>query len=136
MPPPWRTISPWRCKWIPACIKPALEDSYYYLWKEGSLPADLDAERTDWKSDAERARLLKLLERGLDKPTGFVLPLAADFDGTANRWRTGTWEFKRRHLYLLPGDSPIGYRLPLDSLPWGKGGPEFPAATFAPGRAR
>lgn len=111
----------------PTCVRPALEDSYYYLWKEGSLPADHDAARTDWKSDADRARLLKQLERGLDKPTGFVLPLAADFDGSANRWRTGPWEFKRRHLYLLPGDSPIGYRLPLDSLPWGQGGPEFPA---------
>jgi uncharacterized protein (DUF2126 family)/transglutaminase-like putative cysteine protease len=114
----------------PACVKPALEDAYYYLWKEGGLPADFDGpdgKRTDWKSDADRARLLKLLERGLDKPTGFVLPLAADFDGAVNRWRTGAWEFKRGRLYLLPGDSPIGYRLPLDSLPWGQGGPEFPA---------
>jgi uncharacterized protein (DUF2126 family) len=25
-------------------------------------------------------------------------------------------------MYLIPGDSPIGFRLPLDSLPWVKSG--------------
>jgi uncharacterized protein (DUF2126 family)/transglutaminase-like putative cysteine protease len=111
----------------PGLIKPAYEDAFYYLWKEGRLPADFDPKRTDWKSDAERARILHLLESGLDKVAGYVLPLAGNFDGVATRWRSDLWTFRRVQLFLLPGDSPLGYRLPLDSIPWGPTVPEFPS---------
>jgi uncharacterized protein (DUF2126 family) len=30
------------------------------------------------------------------------------------------WFFRDERMYLIPGDSPMGYRLPLDSLPWVK----------------
>ena len=33
-------------------------------------------------------------------------------------WVSGPWFVRPEHLFLIPGDSPIGYRLPLDSLPW------------------
>ncbi len=49
---------------------------------------------------------------------GYVLPVARDALGT--RWETGAWFLRDERCYLLPGDSPLGYRLPLDSLPWVK----------------
>ncbi len=33
-------------------------------------------------------------------------------------WQTGLWMLRGQHLYLMPGDSPVGLRLPLPSLPW------------------
>ena len=85
----------------------------------------------------ERARLARLLTAGLGSPAGFVLPLKAtvDGDGTTSRWESSPWPLKREHLYAVPGDSPLGLRLPLSSLPEllpDEAEPEFPVDPFAP----
>ena len=64
----------------------------------------------------ERARLSRLFEKGLDETVGHVLPIKRTDDG--KRWRTGKWFLRRERCYLVPGDSPLGLRLPLDSQPW------------------
>lgn len=97
-------------------LMPAFEDVFYYLWQEGQLPADVDPHTADLKDPAERRRLAELLGRGLGEPAGFVLPLHWDY--RRGGWRSGPWPLRRRRLYLVPGDSPLGLRLPLDSLPW------------------
>jgi uncharacterized protein (DUF2126 family) len=33
-------------------------------------------------------------------------------------WQTGPWFLRGERCFLIPGDSPIGYRLPLESQPW------------------
>jgi uncharacterized protein (DUF2126 family) len=65
-----------------------------------------------------------LLDRGPGSVTGFALPLSHDGAG----WRTSTWTFKRGRLILIPGDSAMGYRLPLESI---QGKPEL-AAQISP----
>ena len=32
-------------------------------------------------------------------------------------WKSCLWQFNRNKLFLIPGNSPIGLRLPLDRLP-------------------
>jgi uncharacterized protein (DUF2126 family)/transglutaminase-like putative cysteine protease len=95
---------------------PAYEDIIYFLWEEGRLPVNLDPLKYNLKDPLERKRLMELLTDGLDKPVGFVLPL--EWNYWNNRWLSCAWELRRQHLFLIPGNSPIGLRLPLDSLPY------------------
>ena len=94
---------------------PAYEDVWYHLWKERRLPVNVDPLKSKLEDEEERARLAQIFEQGLDAIVGYVLPLERD---DAARWISGPWFFRSERLFLLPGDSPIGYRLPLDSLPW------------------
>lgn len=96
-------------------VLPAYEDTLYYLWKEQSLPDNVDPLKADLKDDLERKKLAQLLSRGLEKPVGYCLPLGWDF--TAQHWKSSPWPLRRDTLTLIPGDSPIGLRLPLNSLP-------------------
>ncbi|MFZ1325152.1 MAG: transglutaminase family protein [Candidatus Contendobacter sp.] len=96
------------------CLIPGYEDIYYYLWQERALPVNVDPLQVDLKDGEARRRLALLLERGLHTVTGYALPLR--WDSGAECWRSGCWVLGREHLYLVPGDSPMGYRLPLNSL--------------------
>jgi len=96
-------------------LQSTYEDTLYYLWLEQSLPVDADPTKADLKDDLERRRLAKLLSRGLSTTTGFILPL--EFDGYQNRWNSSLWPMRSDVITLIPGDSPMGYRLPLNSLP-------------------
>jgi len=98
---------------------PGYEDVWYYLWKERRLPVNVDPLRSRLADAEERARLARIFERGLGSTVGYALPLARRSDDeAAPGWRSGPWFLRQEHLFLTPGDSPMGYRLPLDSLPW------------------
>ncbi|MCK6684546.1 MAG: transglutaminase family protein [Thermoanaerobaculia bacterium] len=93
-------------------LVPAFEDPWHFLSEEARVPVDIDPLREDLKDPEERRRLAKVLNRGLRAEAGYVLPLVREGDG----WRSEHWTFRRRHLFLIPGESPIGLRLPLGSL--------------------
>jgi uncharacterized protein (DUF2126 family) len=97
-------------------VFPAFEDPFYYEWRARRLPANLEGEDPRLDDAQEGARLARLFHKGLESVAGYVLPIARDAAGT--RWQTGAWFLRREHCYLLPGDSAMGMRLPLDSLPW------------------
>jgi uncharacterized protein (DUF2126 family)/transglutaminase-like putative cysteine protease len=103
---------------VPAeLVVPGYEDAFYYLWKEGTLPVNVDPLQSDLTDAEERQRLASLLRRGLGTITGYALPLARRWGERGSQWCSGRWEFRRTRMYLIPGSSPMGYRLPLDSLP-------------------
>lgn len=97
-------------------IAAAYEDAAHYLRQEASLPADIDPRESNLKDPLERRRLAKVLNQGLDKIIGYALPLSWDY--AEESWHSTPWPLRKERLILLPGDSPMGYRLPLDSLPW------------------
>tara|TARA_R110000796_G_scaffold88986_2_gene192441 strand:+ start:45467 stop:48796 length:3330 start_codon:yes stop_codon:yes gene_type:complete len=94
---------------------PCFEDTYYYLWLEQQQPSDVKLSDDELQDDESRAKLVRVLERGLDKISGLALPLARDL--TTQRWQSSRWPVRRQNLYLVPGDSPMGLRLPLSALP-------------------
>lgn len=93
-------------------IHDAYNDPLVALLQEALLPVDVDPMKTSLKDSLERRALAENLSQGIDKPVGFVLPLGW---GTT-RWITCRWKFRRAQLFLAPGTSPVGLRLPLDSL--------------------
>jgi len=100
-------------------IVPGYEDAWYHLWKERRLPANVDPLRSDLKDPEERKRLARILEQDLGQIVGFALPIRRGLDPKgALAWISGQWFLRTERMYLIPGDSPMGYRLPLDSLPW------------------
>jgi uncharacterized protein (DUF2126 family) len=100
-------------------VMPAYEDSWYYLWRERRLPVNVDPLVSNLADEEERARLAGVFERGLDRTVGYVLPLKrVHTSNPGAHWESGRWFVRPEHLFLIPGDSPVGYRLPLDSLPW------------------
>ncbi|MGB7947091.1 MAG: transglutaminase family protein, partial [Candidatus Binatia bacterium] len=102
----------------PQHVFPAYEDALYFIWRERRLPANVDPFDARLEDPLERERLLRVFSQGLKRAAGYVLPDARD--PKTDRWRSGSWFLRSEHCYLIPGDSPMGYRLPLDSLPWVK----------------
>jgi uncharacterized protein (DUF2126 family)/transglutaminase-like putative cysteine protease len=99
----------------------AFEDTWYFLWREGKLPSNVDPLESHVADAAERDRLRRVFERGLEQPVGYVLPIERD----GGRWRSTPWYLRGDRCYLVQGDSPLGSRLPLASLPWARAS-DFP----------
>lgn len=98
----------------PTHLMPAYEDTLYYLWAEQKLPANINPLKANLKDDLERRRIAKLLAQGLNTEIGYVLPI--EWNYLHHNWLTGRWKVRTEALMLIPGDSPMGLRLPLDSL--------------------
>jgi uncharacterized protein (DUF2126 family)/transglutaminase-like putative cysteine protease len=126
-------------------VIPAYEDPANWILKEGNLPENVTPENSKLKDPEERTRIARVFGRGLTEPTGFVLPIQrwqskastkkkvgkgtpkkaqttpgqiATGRAAPQRWKSERWHLRRGYMFLAPGDSPVGYRLPLDSLPW------------------
>ncbi|MBK6613181.1 DUF2126 domain-containing protein [Ottowia sp.] len=117
-------------------IRAGYEDPWIYIQAERRLPVNVDPFDSQLADEQARARLRQVFTQGLTQPVGWLLPLRATSEaaGTAPqvlpprlralpaaerpRWLSGKWWFRDDRLYLVPGDSPMGWRLPLNSLPW------------------
>ncbi|MGE0572787.1 MAG: DUF2126 domain-containing protein [Dehalococcoidia bacterium] len=97
---------------------PAFEDPIHWITKEANLPPNVDVEDSKLDDAEERARIARVFEHGLGTPSGFVIPVQRWNAEAGKGWRSDSWKLRRSKLYLVPGDSPAGFRLPLGSLPY------------------
>ncbi|MDX2037523.1 MAG: transglutaminase family protein [Isosphaeraceae bacterium] len=117
-------------------IEPAYEDVWYYLWRERRLPTNVDPLDNRLDDPIERARLTRIFDVGLDSVAGYALPIRPGIGEDEPRWVSGNWFLRSERLYLMPGDSPMGLRLPLDSLPWAEAGDVEPLVELDPSAPR
>ena len=104
-------------KLSPDQIVPAYEDALFFLWTEDRLPVNINPLEFDFKEASERHRLAQLLQtETLGEPIGYALPLRWDL--VDDTWESCAWNFRDGRMFLTPGDSPIGLRLPLESIQW------------------
>ena len=98
-------------------VQPIYEDPVDRMLKQGLLPDNFDPHDPKIDDPYERARILKLLDSNLGAPKGFVLPLQRWSARAKSGWLSEIWRTRRGRLFLVPGDSPLGFRLPLQTLP-------------------
>lgn len=99
------------------------EDPLHHLHLEALLPDDQHLSDLELKDSRARRRLVEQLSQGIDEPVGYMLPLAfvpANDQDATGYWVSSQWPLRRKTVFLMPGDSPAGLRLPLDSLPKNK----------------
>ena len=105
----------------PDYVLPAFEDPNHWLHREAALPSNVEPGDSKLADPEERARMARVFDQGLNVPRGFVLPIQrwnADAGQSSSRWRSERWNLRRGNLFLMPGDSPLGLRLPIASLPY------------------
>ncbi|WP_072390584.1 transglutaminase family protein [Hyphomicrobium sp. CS1GBMeth3] len=99
-------------------VMAAYEDPVHWIAKEAQLPVNVDPADSRLADEEERARIARVFDRGLSVASGFVLPIQRWQSRAGNGWMSEKWKLRRKHLFLAPGDSPLGLRLPLGGLPW------------------
>ena len=108
----------------PDCALPAYEDPLAVIRGESELPDGVEIEKAVLDDPEERTRLVRVLSRGVGKPKAWTLPVQRWQAKAGGRWVSERWRFRRGRIYLIPGDSSAGLRLPLKSLPGGTTGPQ------------
>ncbi|AOZ69424.1 IMP dehydrogenase [Rhodobacter xanthinilyticus] len=104
----------------PNYAQPAYEDPAEWILKEANLPPNVSPENSKLKNPEDRARFARVFSRGLTEPAGYILPVQRLWQSADKpaQWRSELWKPRRGHIFLIPGDSPVGFRLPLNALPY------------------
>ncbi|HUN49817.1 MAG TPA: transglutaminase family protein [Candidatus Sulfotelmatobacter sp.] len=101
-----------------ATVRAGYEDPWHYVQRERKLPVNVDPLDSKLDDEEERARIARVFERGLERPIGLVLPINRRHEASGPYWQSSAWPLRQERMLLHPGDSPMGLRLPLGSLPW------------------
>ncbi len=97
---------------------PAYEDPSIGWSSEQQLPVNVDPLDNKLEDDGGARPHRAHLRAGPWQADGFVLPVQRWQAGGHGRWSSERWPLRRGRLFLVPGDSPVGFRLPMKTLPY------------------
>jgi uncharacterized protein (DUF2126 family)/transglutaminase-like putative cysteine protease len=126
-------------KWYPG--EPLPRWAFHCISRKDGVPvwenADLFAfeSKNDGYGNADALAFLEALSRRLgaqpenilpamepfsedEVPAGYILPLRRRQPDGQLSWSSQLWFDRPKRFTLSPGDSPIGYRIPVESMPW------------------
>ena len=64
------------------------------------------------------ASILPAYNGDTDEPAGYILPLRRRQPAGRIGWSSQLWFARPERLVLTAGDSPIGFRIPTEGMPW------------------
>ena len=124
-------------KWYPGEPLPRWALSCYWradgvaVWEDLSLIAQVDRDYGFGTAEAQRfaealarrlgvstENVLAAFDPDAEEPAGYVIPLRRRQPGGVLRWSSQLWFPRSERLMLSYGDSPIGFRIPTESMPW------------------
>jgi uncharacterized protein (DUF2126 family)/transglutaminase-like putative cysteine protease len=126
-------------KWYPGEPLPRWAMSCFWrndgipIWEEAGLIADEDQKYGFGAGDSFRfmealTRRLQVSaenilpayepETGVMEAAGYVLPIRRRQPERRLRWSSQLWFTRPERLVLTPGESPIGFRIPTETVPW------------------
>jgi uncharacterized protein (DUF2126 family)/transglutaminase-like putative cysteine protease len=118
--PRWALSCYWRSDGVPVWERPELiarEDAEYGFGVGDALQF---AEALTRRLEVSRENLLPVFNPGGDgsEPAGYMLPLRRRQWAGRLRWSSQLWFERPERLVLFAGDSPIGFRIPTEAMPW------------------
>jgi uncharacterized protein (DUF2126 family)/transglutaminase-like putative cysteine protease len=102
-------------------VQPVYEDQGVWMLREDELPVNTTPLDPSIEDEELARRFKRTYRRGVSRPVGFVLPVQrwqAKQKPVLGQWRSEKWRVRKGVLTAVPGDSALGYRLPLGSLPY------------------
>ncbi|MBB5056251.1 uncharacterized protein (DUF2126 family) [Granulicella aggregans] len=116
-------------RWAYLCVSrvdgvPIWENGNLIAWEDDVTSFGIDDSRRflealSHRLQVTRQSILPAFEPGqADEPTGYILPLRRRQPEGRLAWSSQLWFERPERLILFPGDSPIGYRITADLVPF------------------
>ncbi len=118
--PRWALSCYWRADGVPVWQDPSLIAKEDHDYGFGSPDALRFMEALTRRLEVSRDNVMAAFNRQaeLDGPAGYILPLRRRQPDGQLRWSSQPWFTPPERLLLSSGDSPIGYRIPTEMMPW------------------